>query len=161
MALDGFVATGATDRLALEALRRAFSSCRRPAHFTNHLHCQECAEHDRTLLARTPETVTLQDIGKPGWDPICFITPEGFAYYLPGLARLLVEASGYGPQFFWHLISDGPRNARFEHCSPEQRMAVAGFLRYVIEMRADELDAECAADDAFRALEIWSGEEAV
>jgi hypothetical protein len=153
------MATPATDQLALDAVRRAFSSCRRPAHFTDHLHCDECADHDRTLLERTSETVTLADIGNPGWDPICFITPEGFAYYLPGLARLSIEASGYGPQFFLHLISDGPRNARFKHCSPDQRMAVADFLRYFIDTRADELDEECAADNAFRALEIWSGDE--
>jgi len=153
-----------TDLAALAALRGAFETCPRPAHFTNHEHCEECAEHDATLLSRDPDSLTLADAGNPGWDPICFVSPEGFAYYLPGLARLVFEEpSGgygwYGCQFLWHLILDGPGNARYRHCSPEQRRAVAGFLGYLIESRAEQLDSECVADDAVRAYRIWSGEE--
>jgi len=40
---------------------QAFQDCPRPEHFTN-FHCEECAEHDDTLLSRTPDTITRQDV---------------------------------------------------------------------------------------------------
>lgn len=34
----------------------------------------------------------IEQLGYPGWDPICFInTNEGFQYYLPALARLCLK----------------------------------------------------------------------
>jgi hypothetical protein len=145
---------------ALEHLAEAFHACPRPDHFTNFGHCEECAEHDETLRELTPGTLTIEIVGNPGWDPICFISPEGFAYFLPGLARLAFGDSfigSYAAQLFWHLISNGPNNERFMHCSEKQRCAVAKFVAYLIEARATEIEAEGAVDDAMRAFEIWSG----
>lgn len=95
------------DRELLEQLRRAFEGCPRPEHFAGFEHCEECAEHDRTLLSRTPETLAIEDVGNPGWEPICFTSPAGFAYFLPGLARLVFEEppdryGWYGSQLLWH-----------------------------------------------------------
>jgi len=149
------------DFAALKAMYQAFQDCPRPEHFTNFQHCEECADHDDTLLSRTPDTITRQDVGHPGWDPISFISPAGFRYYLAGLARLVVEETSddedwYAAQFFWHLVSDGPDNARFQACTPTQRTAVAQFVGYIIETRGQQLDDACIADDAMRAWEIWS-----
>jgi hypothetical protein len=153
------------DREMLEKLQQAFQDCPRPEHFTNFDHCEECAEHDRTLLSRTPDTLKIEDVGNPGWEPMCFTAPAGFAYYLPSLARIVFEEPPYGycwygNQLFWHLISDGPGNARYLHCSPEQRKAVTGFVKHLIETRAEQIEAECVEDDAIRALEIWSNGDA-
>ncbi|MBA5639915.1 hypothetical protein H3H37_22915 [Duganella sp. LX20W] len=149
------------DAAALKRISGAFNNCLRPVHFTDFQHCEECAEHDRTLLSRTPDTIAIQDVGNPGWDPICFISPEGFLYYIPGLARLVFEEplygySWYAAQFLWHLISDGPSNNRFNACTPKQRAAIAAFIGHLIDTRADQLDEECLTDDALRAWEIWS-----
>jgi hypothetical protein len=148
------------DSIALERVRTAFNECERPVHFTKFEHCEECAEHDQTLLSRTPDTITIEDVGNPAWDPICFISPEGFRYFIPGLARLVFEETPYGyscyaAQFFWHLIHDGPSNARFNACTHEQRRAVADFVCYVIDTRAEQLDEEDITDDALKAWEIW------
>lgn len=148
------------DGHALDRIRHAFAACPRPAHFTNRSHCAECAEHDDTLLARTPDTLTSDDVGNPCWSPIAFLSPEGFAYYLPGLARLALDdgdpaADWYAPQFFWALISSGAGNERFLHCSPAQREAVAAFLSYLIETRVEQIEEHCAMEDAVRAFEIW------
>lgn len=137
-----------SDSAALQLMYKAFQECPRPEHFTNFQHCEECAEHDGTLLSRTVETITLQDVGNPGWDPISFISAEVFRYYLAGLARLVIEEptdgwSWYAPQFFWHLISDGPDNARFRACTQEQQTVVANFVGYIIETRGQELDDDC------------------
>jgi hypothetical protein len=149
---------------ALDRLAEAFIACPRPEHFINFKHCEECAEHNETLQSQTPETLTEKHVGNAGWDPVCFVSSEGFAYFLPGLARLALEDSlteWYCPQFLRHLISNGPNNARFMHCSQRQRRAVAEFVAYIIETRASRLDVECAADDAVHAFEIWSGNSGV
>ena len=91
-----------TDAQILERMRQAFAPCARPDHFGPHLHCEECADHDQVLRARDLDTLSLEDVSNPGWDPICFASPEAFRYYLPALARLALaqptEQHGwYGP----------------------------------------------------------------
>ncbi len=80
-----------TDKEILERINQAFAASPRPEHFTNHTHCCECFEHDKLLRSRDGDTLGMNDVGNPGWDPICFISPEGFAYYLPALARLTLS----------------------------------------------------------------------
>ena len=159
------MATSASDAEMLSRLEQAFRTRSRPEHFTNYLHCEECAEHDQLLISRDLESLRIEDVGNPGWDPICFISPEGFAYYLPALARLtLAEPTfgypWYGDQFFWHLIMDGPANTRVLACTPEQRKAVAMFLQHLLETRAAQIDESLLGDDALRSFRIWSGDEA-
>jgi hypothetical protein len=91
-----------------QAIRAAFADCRRPEHFTNYTHCEECHEHDEVLCAHDVDTLALDDVGNPGWDPICFISPQGFAYYFPALARLALAPADdqndqYLPQLLFHL----------------------------------------------------------
>ena len=164
--LDGSTMLTFEDTATLGKVQRAFEGCPRPEHFTNFEHCEECAEHDHTLLARDPDSLRIEDVGNPGWEPICHTAPAGFAYYLPGLARLVfVEPpygySWYGCLFLWHLIFDGPANVRYQHCSPEQRKAVAELVAHLIENHAEQLESECMAEDAIRAHQIWSGDETV
>lgn len=149
----------ATDSEILNLVRLAFADCPRPEHFTNYRHCDECYEHDELLRSRDLDSLRIEDVGNPGWDPICFITTEGFGYYFPALARLALETSfedWYVPQLLFHLTHDGPRNRRWEGCTNPQRAAIAGLLRHVIETRAEWADGhyQCA-DDLFRTLEIW------
>ena len=92
-----------SDAQVLETIQQAFASSPRPRHFTNYTHCSECAEHDEVLRSRDVQTLRIEDVGNPGWDPICFISPEGFAYYVPALARLAlaqpVEPHGWDTEF--------------------------------------------------------------
>jgi hypothetical protein len=50
----------------------------KPEHFTTYRHCCECAEHDATLLAYDVNAIGVEQLGNPGWDPLCFVSPEGF-----------------------------------------------------------------------------------
>ena len=151
-----------TDGEILAMVNRAFAKRRRPEHFTNHTHCSECLEHDELLRSRDTETLTIGDVGNMGWDPICFITAEGYAYYFPALARLALaapEAGGgwYGAHLFSTLCLDGPRNNRFLACNAKQRKTVVAFLHHVIETRAELVDINPrAAKSLFEAIEIWS-----
>src|SRR5262245_47791535 len=66
------------DAAVLEMVRAAFARCERPEHFTNYTHCEECAEHDDLLLSRDPDTLRIEDVGNPGWDPLCYVDANGF-----------------------------------------------------------------------------------
>lgn len=149
------------DDAILQVIQGAFAECRRPEHFTNYTHCEECAEHDAILRSRDISTLRIEDVGNPGWDPICFITAEGFAYYFPALARLALadpdyEHGWYGSQLLFHLIGDGSRNRRFIACTTEQRLAIAHFLQHLIDTRGAIADEHCSTDDLLEALQIWS-----
>jgi hypothetical protein len=143
----------------IEEAKALFSETVRPEHFTNYKHCSECAEHDETLCSHNPDTISLNELGNPAWDPICFVTPEAFKYYFPALVRLAVEGTGenyYLDQFLFHLESDGPKNDRWRVFSTEQRQFVVKLLDYFIETRAEEIDRNLDADRLLRTLEVWS-----
>ena len=82
-----------TDASILASIDTEFGNLLRPEHFTNHAHCCECAEHDELLRSRDRDTLRVEDVCNPGWDPLCFCSPEGLAYFFPSLARFaLAEA---------------------------------------------------------------------
>jgi hypothetical protein len=74
----------------IQEARRQFKGPK-PAHFTNYPHCCECAEHNAVLTASDVNSIGLQQLGNPGWDPLCFAAVEGLLYYLPALIRLTLE----------------------------------------------------------------------
>ena len=151
-----------SDAEILERVERAFAECPRPEHFTNYQHCCECAEHNETLRAKDVATLSMEDVGYPSWDPVCFLTAEGFLYYFPALARLALEEPGklgwYGDQFLFHLLSDGRRNRRIMACSAEQRRSVVELLTYIVETRAVLADQYDRGHELVRAIEYWSEE---
>ena len=152
-----------TDREILLEIDSAFAGRTRPEHFTNYHHCEECAEHDELLRQRNRDSLSLSDVGNPGWDPVCFISPEGFAYYLPAFARIALAAEtesedSYVPQLLFHLASDGPRHARVLACGAAERKAVAALLQHIAESRAALLDHLSCTDQLFEALGYWEQE---
>lgn len=141
----------------IEAAKQLFGNEARPAHFTDHRHCAECAEHDETLRISTPELLQFSEI-RPGWDPLCFVTPEGFRYYFPALVRLAIE--GTGPTYFvdrllFHLELDGRNNLRFQAFTPEQRAYVVSLLFYLVEIHAAEIEDNLDTENLFRTISIW------
>ncbi len=134
----------------------------KPAHFTNYSHCCECAEHDAMLLAYDVNSIGVEQLGNPGWDPLCFTSAAGLLYYMPALLRLTLETMAtpqerYLDQLLFHLIYDGPENRIVRACSPEQRAFIAGFLAYLLEQYSVEIDEGIfRADNMLQAYEIWS-----
>jgi hypothetical protein len=153
-----------SDADVLAHVSAAFCDRVRPEHFTNFEHCSECAEHDEVLRSRSLETLGLSDVGNPGWDPICFITPSGFAYFLPALVRIAFlsrdDVEGwYVPQLLFHLCHDGPANARVQECTASEREAVIVFLDHISETRTELVNRWSCADQLFEALRYWSDEK--
>ncbi|HEX6987819.1 MAG TPA: DUF6714 family protein [Planctomycetaceae bacterium] len=144
----------------LAAIDAAFGREPRPEHFTNYRHCDECAEHDETFRSRTPETIGLDELGNPGWDPVCFVNVEGYKHYMPAFARLALDGSevrqtseglpyrhGYLDQFLFHLWEE--RLAAF---GDAQRGAVFNLLEYVLDEMPEEADRSSQVDRLFGAI---------
>jgi len=152
-----------SDASIIQTVQRAFAKRRRPEHFTDYAHCEECADHDAVLRSRDIYSLRIEDVGNPGWDPICYITPEGFAYYLPALVRLALahpadQPDWYGAQLLRHLGSDGCSRERIRVCTPEQRRAVVAFLHHLVETRSHLADRCLRSDELCRAIGSWSDE---
>lgn len=133
----------------------------KPAHFVDRLHCCECAEHDETLAAHDVDSIGMEQLGHPGWDPMCFSSPEGMMYYLPAMIRLTLDTmdspqAAYLDQMLFHLIQDGADNRLVSACSREQREFVADFLEHLIENYCPQIEAGAfSADDILKAHGIW------
>jgi hypothetical protein len=149
-----------TDTDVLAELNAAFAGCKRPDHFTNFRHCCECAEHDELLRSRDRETLGIEDVGNPGWDPLCFTSAECLLYFLPALGRLALEQPAdnlnwYGPQLHFHLTYADTSNRILGAASPEQRRAVAHLLTHIVETRAALCETWSCREDLLAAAELW------
>lgn len=149
------------DGAVLGAVRAAFAGCRRPDHFTDYTHCEECAEHDELLRSRDPDTLRAEDVSNPGWDPLCYVDPAGFGYWFPGLARLALadpdpEYGWYPEQMLFHLTYEGAGNRHLRGFDPDQRRAVAALLRHIAETRSGLVDEHLCGDELRLAIDLWS-----
>jgi hypothetical protein len=154
-----------TDAAVLALVDAAFGEVLKPEHFTNFEHCEECAEHDQTLREHDRATLGLEQLGNPGWDPLCFCSSEGMAYYFPTLARLSLAKTAdpwnwYGEQLLFHLLSGGSRNDFFQYCATTQRAAIAALISYWIETRPSEYLLESTVDELLQAHTLWSAPKA-
>jgi hypothetical protein len=134
----------------------------KPEHFTDHRHCCECAEHDQTLLAHDVDSISVEELGHPGWDPLCFTSAEGLLYYLPALIRLTLETidnreETYLEQMLFHLTYGGAENRIWQACNREQRGFVAEFIRYLISSHSARLEECGCGSEIEKALEVWQG----
>jgi len=151
----------ATQSEAIAAVDQAFGSLPKPEHFTNFTHCEECAEHDELLRSRTRETLTFQDVGNPGWEPMCFSSAEGMAFYMPSLARLVFVDppygyTWYGDQLLFQLHYGSFCNKLYTYCNAEQRQAIAVLIGAMIESHGVDIEASSSEEEFLRAHEIWS-----
>ena len=148
-----------SDMQIVDEATEVFGKVARPEHFTDFTHCSECAEHDGTLSAHTPDTITREALGHAGWDPITFATDSGFRYFLPALIRMALTGTGddyYIDQFLSQVIRDGPRNTRWCACTVEERTVLRKALNWLLEERAEDIDNNLDADQLMQAIDIWS-----
>lgn len=153
-----------SDAAILASIETAFGRIERPEHFTDFTHCEERKEHDDLLRTRDRESLGIEDVGNPGWNPICFCSANGIAYYFPALARLALSEftpsqGWYGSQLIFHLYSGFLDNRFFQYCSVAQRQTVAKFIAHIIETRSSVIDSYGSADDFLRCHELWYGSQ--
>ena len=142
----------------LAQIESAFSDCVKPDEFVDASHCEECAEHNETLSKTSRDEIGLEELGMPGWDPICFVKPEGFLYYFPAMVRLVFDESTdaqYLSQFLFHCTYEGENSRFFSHFSREQVRATADLMRFLTTHWKDKLEACSVTRDAETAVQIW------
>jgi hypothetical protein len=131
----------------------------KPEHFTDFRHCEECNEHDCTLLSHDIDTIGLAELGNPGCDPLCFSSADGLKYYIPALIRLSLETIDnkfYLGQFLFHLEGDGHSNGLWLACNAKQRDFIARFLQQILDNHLDAVELNCYSKELLRCYEIWS-----
>ena len=148
------------DADVIAEIDKAFGGCAKPDHFGNYLHCEECAEHDQLLRDRTRETLTIEDVGNTGWDPLCFSSAAGIAYYFPKLARLAIspptyQYGWYGDQLLFHLTHGGTDNCLLQFCNSRQRRAVGHLLAHLEENPAGQEERLSSDDELVQARDLW------
>lgn len=131
------------------------------AHFTNYTHCTECLEHDETLRNKDIETIGLEELGNPGWDPICFANTQGFKYYLPALVRLCIESTEknyYIDQFLFHISYGAMEKNFLSEFDNAERDFVAKLLNHLLDNKSEIIDQNLDTDALLSALEVWNNE---
>ena len=124
---------------AIARVNDVFGRVRRPALFVDPRHCCECAEHNATLAAHDPGTISLAELGNPGWDPICFVQDiDAFRYYVPALARL---ACGQGDAYYLSQLLFHLNGERINALNHHERTALAAFLTALTETFPGDIDA--------------------
>lgn len=123
-------------------VHQAFQGSPRPKHFTNYKHCEECEEHDDLFRSRDIDTLEIDDINNGCWDPVCFLTPQGWLYYFPAFVRLTLEnlEDSYFGQFLFFLTR--ATSDSFSLFNQEQKTAVLKFLRHVRDNHEDLYEGE-------------------
>ncbi len=120
---------------AINVVKKAFRDIKRPTVFIRGTcHCDECIEHNQTLSNFNPDTITIDQLGNPCWDPICFAGDQAFTYYLPAMIRLAFE-DDYIDQLIFHLESEG----RLDNLTPSQIRAIQDALETLLKIDAERI----------------------
>ncbi len=140
-------------------VKEVFANNAAPENYTDRNHCEECAEHDETLRTFTPETIGIEQLGNPGWDPICFVLPEAFKYYFPALVRLALETKGsnsYLDQFLFHVTYEGENSRFFKYFTRAEREATLEVLRYIRSNMKSLVKERSLESELDEAIKLWS-----
>jgi len=112
--------------------------------------CPECLEHEATMQTFTPDDLPLDKLNNAGWDPICFASDEAFAFFMPGLVKLVLEhADDYVQQFVFHVGYPDQLAAY----TPEQARAIANVLDFLLIHEDKALYDNLAVHDLCRTRE--------
>lgn len=89
----------------LSEIWEAFGHYSRPETFIRGTcSCDECMEHEDNMQRFDRGNLSLEQLNNPAWDPICFASNEAFAYFMPGLVKLLLNhTDDYTQQFIFHV----------------------------------------------------------
>ncbi len=132
-------------------VQKEFGNLPRPKMFIRGTcYCDECIEHEKDMQAFSPDNLPLDKLGNPGWDPISFASDEAFAYFLPGLVRIVLDnTDDYVQQFIFHL----GLNKRIAALSERQCRALIHVLDFLVLNKAETLDNNLVVDDLFLTKE--------
>lgn len=120
----------------------------RPDDYINRYHCSECEEHYQELLNVPVEKLEYAHLENQGWDPTCFLSPDGFRYYFPALARVADQ----NRQVWLPVLVNRLGLHYVQTFSPQDRALVKRLLEYW--WLCEDLE-EGDRTDIGRVLETW------
>jgi hypothetical protein len=114
----------------LSVVDEAFSSAPRPAMFIRGTcSCEECTEHEADMQRFERLELSIDDLGNPAWDPVCFASNDAWTYLMPGLIRLvLAHTDDYITQFSFHV----GQPERLNSLSERHARALSTVLGYLL-----------------------------
>ena len=136
------------DQLIFE-VRKAFEDTIRPEQFIRGTcQCDECREHEETMQSFRPDELPLDKLCNPGWDPICFASNRAFAYFMPGLAKIVLEnPDQYLQQFLFHIRQPERRDS----FTTTQADALVKILDFLVLEETAIVERHASEDDLFNA----------
>ena len=133
----------------------------RPSGFIN-CSCLECREHEATLSKTDVSSLTMKEVGRPGWSALCMASVDGKKHFLPAMIRLALSEKHAGDALEMLLLITsgihGDDGRLLEACNPSQRHFVRDFLAYFIDRKTDLIDRYELADEVLAAHALWSKE---
>ncbi|WP_235492173.1 DUF6714 family protein [Paracidovorax avenae] len=155
---------------ALLVLMAAFSENLRPREFNDFLNVDdEFREHNALLQSRDHQSLTREDLGSVGWNPVGCMNVAGWRYWLPALGRIALSTEradrGY---FMWDLLvylKNPESNPAFLSFTRHEREAVARFLKEATPFVRENLEPEVEVEYGLKPVqlqwEMFSRAEAV
>jgi len=134
-------------------------SIKKPLHFTNYQHCDECAENDALLQNLSRDDITLKDIGFPNWDLLDYCNVQAKLYFMSAIVRLSLETihtDFYFKQFLFHLNEQSYGLSLLDVCTDHQKQFVSSFIEHMIESFPHEIENNLCATETFSSYEMWS-----
>jgi hypothetical protein len=133
-----------SEQEVLTKIDAVFGKLPRPVQFVrNPKHCDECEEHEETLAKLTPETIGLNDVDSPAWDPMTSASDTCYQYFMPGLVRL---ALGKGEEYYLDRLLFHLDSGRIDAMDSAQKSALVDFLWFVYEANPEEVDSKHLGD---------------
>jgi hypothetical protein len=77
------------------AIDKAFATCPRPAKFTDHPYCEECADAQSFFERQNLETLGAM-VFESESVPVAFLTEPAFLHFFPALARMMTRGDIVG-----------------------------------------------------------------
>ena len=120
------------------------------------------------LRSRDRATLQIKDVDNPGWNPIDFLTPEGFVYYFPALVRLALFSNGdaflssFVPFHLYEALTDKKRehpHRWLSALSKEQCNAILSFVRFVVDQKRSVMESQAVDPEQLdQAVKFWENE---
>jgi hypothetical protein len=142
----------------IEQINLAFGRIQRPKEFVDVTHCDECKEHNETLLETNCEEIGLKELGNPGWDPICFVRPQGFLYYFPALVRLVFDDKSnneFLDSFLFHSTYEGVKSRFFVHFNEQQISATLDLMLFLKFNWKKKVEKMGLVKELAQAVTLW------
>lgn len=139
---------------------KAFSEFEKPEHCTNYEHCEECAEHDQTLIKKTKTNLSIEDVGTVCWGPVPFMTMQALMYFMPRLIELAVNKAfdkDRDPYFLQFINSffDLPNSDRIHLFGKKQIEIMLKAFEYLEQEYYQLIEYHCWEDELKSAIKNW------